>query len=665
MSTRLTAQEWPAFDFMNTTPNLMVSSARRPYGVFRPSPGAISVYLVIVIMIITGATFGPLLTASLVHPDDRAYRVEISRPLIWNWSEVGSAFSRAHYPPGTGGSYHPLATLSMLLDHRMAGYAQARVFQYHFTNLWLHALNAAMLFLLLRRFSASFLWSFLLALLASLHPATVETLAGISQRMMLLGAFFSLLSIHSYLTAAETCRVGRRPYLAWAATSFFYLAAVLSKGSFAALPVLFLLLDLWPLRRTGRGPLFEKVPLFLIGLASLAVQIRLQMHIPAVQPADAGAAELIARNWGSFLVRLFWPSGLSPMYPIFEGSRGWTEFTAAAAFTTMLLVSWRIHRGLFVGLAGFVVLLGPALMNIPFNTNLIGDGPLYVAMIAPFIALAAAIASQNSATRKPIARIAALCVAGLVAFSAVSTFAHTYDWHSPRTLYQRVVHQYPTWSRAHVRLVEACIADNELDAALIHAQKAVEIAPNDPSTQFYLGTVLLLNGDSRCAEAIGPLRRALMTNSSWIECLQNLGVALARSGKLDEALVNLEKARDLAPNSVGIRIALGNAYLQAKRPASARSEFQEALRLRTDPDIHLGLAVAWAANDMPDMARRHLAAAVKEDARMAVRAARYPELLRLRGTPGFAELIDVSRDAGALEAVRAADLETARSAGGS
>lgn len=650
---------------MNSTPNDMVSPSRRPFGLFRPSPGAISIYLVIVIMLITGATFGPLLTASLVHPDDRAYRMEISRPLIWSWSESGTVFTRAHYPPGTGGSYHPLATLSMLLDHRLAGFTQARVFQYHFTNLWLHALNAAMLFLLLRRLSASFLWSFLLTLLASLHPTAVETLAGISQRMMLLGTFFSLLAIHSHLTAAESCRAGNRPYIAWAATSLFYLAAVLSKGSFVALPILLLLLDVWPLRRSGRGPLYEKLPMFVIALAALAMQIRLQMPIPAVQPTDAGAAELIARNWGSFLIRMVWPSGLSPMYPVFEGPRGWAEFTAAAAFATMLLVSWRIHRGLFVGLAGLVVLLGPSLMNIPFNTNLIGDGPLYAALIAPFIALAAAIASRKATAGKPIARIAALCVAGLVAFSAVTTFGHTYDWHSPRTLYQRVVRQYPTWSRAHVRLVEACIADNELDAALIHAQKAVEIAPNDPSTQFYLGTVLLLNGDSRCAEAIGPLRRALMTNSSWIECLQNLGVALARSGKLDEALVNLEKARDLAPNSVGIRIALGNAYLQAKRPASARSEFQEALRLRTDPDIHLGLAVAWAANDMPDMARRHLAAAVKEDARMAVRAARYPELLRLRESPGFAELIDVSTQGVTFEAVRAADLETARNAGGS
>jgi protein O-mannosyl-transferase len=618
-----------------------------------------------VIMLLTGVTFGPLLMAGLTHPDDRAYRSEMGRPILPWGLEVKMAFATAHFPPESGGVYHPLTSLSMLLDHRLAGYTQARVFQYHFTNIWLHAMNAAMVFLLLRRLSETFLWSFLFALLFSLHPVAVETLAGVSQRMTLLGTLFSLLSMHSHLTYVESTHAGRRGIVAFVGTTLFFSFAVLSDGAFVVLPILLLLVDLWPLRRTGRAPMIEKIPMLLIAIASLGVQLRLRLLVPTLQTADAGAAELIARNWGAFLLRLAWPSGLSPMYPIAEGGRVWAEFTTATTFATLLLFSWRIHRALFVALAGMVVLVGPALANIPFHENLLGDGPLYVALIAPLMALTAWLATGKTPPRGAFARVGAMFVAGLVVISGVQTFAHTYDWHSSRELFQRVVQQYPTWATGRVGLVEACIADNELDVALIHAKKAVELAPNDPSTQFYLGTVLLLNGDSRCAEAITPLRRALMSNSNWIACLQNLGVALARSGSLADAISNLERARDLSPNSVGIRIALGNAYLQAHRPSSARSEFQEALRLRTDPDIHLGLAVAWAANDMPDMARRHLAAAVKEDGQIAIRAARYPELLRLRGTPGFADLIDISRSGSALNAVRAADLETARTATGS
>jgi predicted Zn-dependent protease len=132
-----------------------------------------------------------------------------------------------------------------------------------------------------------------------------------------------------------------------------------------------------------------------------------------------------------------------------------------------------------------------------------------------------------------------------------------------------------------------------------------------------------------------------------------------------EAIEHLQKARDLEPNSVGIRIGLGNAYLQAHRPASARKEFQEALRLRSDPDIHLGLAVAWAANDMPDMARRHLAEAVAGDARMALKAATYPELRRFHEDPSFAPLLDAAGVPGGKALSGRPDLETAPSAQGS
>src|SRR5437016_2027797 len=99
--------------------------------------------------------------------------------------------------------------------------------------------------------------------------------------------------------------------------------------------------------------------------------------------------------------------------------------------------------------------------------------------------------------------------------------------------------------------------------------------------QFYLGTVLLLHKDGRAAKAIVPLRRALQARPDWPECLQNLGVALARNGNAQQALVYLEKSRDLSPHASGTRIALGNVYLQLQRPASARAEFQEALKYRS------------------------------------------------------------------------------------
>ncbi|MCA9255191.1 MAG: tetratricopeptide repeat protein, partial [Phycisphaerales bacterium] len=130
-------------------------------------------------------------------------------------------------------------------------------------------------------------------------------------------------------------------------------------------------------------------------------------------------------------------------------------------------------------------------------------------------------------------------------------------------------------------------------------------------------------------------------NPNWIECLQNLAVALGRNGRTEEAIKYFERARDLDPSSAGIRLGLGTAYLETQKYADARREFEEALKRDNTPSAHLGLAIAWAANDNPDYAQRHLAVAVEKDPDVAFRAGRSPLLKRYADRPGFRSLISV------------------------
>ena len=89
----------------------------------------------------------------------------------------------------------------------------------------------------------------------------------------------------------------------------------------------------------------------------------------------------------------------------------------------------------------------------------------------------------------------------------------------------------------------------------------------------------------------------------------------------------------------------GTCTLPGEPPeVCARRELQEALRLNNDSVTHLSLAMAWAANDAPDRARRHLEAAIAKDPRMAARAAACEELRRFRDQPGFENLFDSSAE---------------------
>jgi len=354
----------------------------------------------------------------------------------------------------------------------------------------------------------------------------------------------------------------------------------------------------------------------------------------------------------SLAARLFCPTDLSPYHPRSSTVGGmslgpWFDVTVVLLMAAVLLWSFRRRRGLFTALAGALLFVLPGLVQAAFSDRLLSDQYLYASLIVPILALAAWFrdrpATAPSASRISGRRRAGL--AGCLALIAVFSFQSRRQsriWHSSVDLYRHTTHIHPRWAFGYVGLVESYIEEDKLDAALKTAEKAADIAPEDPSTLFYLGTVLLLRHDARNRKAIPLLRAALKADPNWVECLQNLGVALAREGRTAEAIPYLERARDLQPRSPGIRIGLGNAYLKVHRFASARGEFQRALKLRNGSRANLGLAIAWAGNGEPEYALRHLAAAVAKDPGIAAQAARSPLLRGLRDHPGFDVLLDLS-----------------------
>lgn len=631
------------------------------------------------VALIAALAFSPVLTAGLVTPED-ADLLRGARRDARSWRDAAEAFARVETPEGTGGYYRPLTSLSFAIDARLARDPVARVFQSHLTNLLLHAINAALLFTLLRLLAllwkgaaatgvddrqevATWLWPALLALGFALHPLQVESVAWLTQRMTLLATFFSLLTMLAYVRYRTTDRVS---WLIYASATCA--AAVLSKPTFIGLPVFLMVLDLWlpgpPLRR----PLLTRLPLLAILAVTAVIQFMIFKKTPTAASDIAAPLELFCTTMGSFVKRILWPVGLLPMNPFVGWGTShfviWRDLALSAL--VILLPFWAFvrSRGLFVAVVGGLLWVCPAFLEAPFAEQQLSDQHLYPVLIPGLMVLAGWIGGRRAGFRTPVARCAALAVATMLALLAVTSYSQTFHWQNGRDLHYAIVKKHPHWAPGYIGLIESLLEENELDEAVTYAKKAVEIAPHNPSTQFYLGTALLLQTGGRAAEAITPLRKALASNPQWIECLQNLGVALARCGQFDKAIEYLERARDAQPNSAGIRLGLGNAYLKVRRASSARRELQEALRLKNDSVTHLSLAMAWAANDDPERARRHLEAAVAKDPRMAARAAASEELQRFRDRPGFENLFDASGVESELRPTEA-ELPAARSTRGS
>lgn len=590
--------------------------------------------------------FHPALTAGMVGSADRAILAESQRDAWMMCSNPKQFCLQLVSPRRAAVSLSPLTRVSYAMDAYLSDTPLVQPFQVRLTNLTLHTLNAILLFVIAARWSVRVWIGLAAGLLFALHPLQAESVASFSRREVLLGGFFTLLMVSAYLRLARNARLRwTLPVYGW------YLMAALASPLYVAAPLALVLLDVWPLRRAGLQSLLEKSPMLVFLATAIAVTAWGVSPASGAAARDIGWGEWLSMNAVSALGRVVWPVRLSPFYPLSESVGEWPMVAAAVLVAAWLMTLLR-HRPSFVAATGALALTAPALWWSASGGELLHDAWLYAIAVVPLLCLAAACraapADERSRSGAPAtrsagwSRVAPLATAALVITFGVLAYGQTLIWDNSRDLYEQVLARYPRWTGGHIGLIEACIDENDLDGALRHARRAVDLAPTDPQTQFYLGTVLLLHRDQRAAEAVAPLRRALESNRDWIACLQNLGVALARTGQTEDAIRFLERARDLDPNSAAIHVGLGHAYLRVARAASARREFQEALRVRSDWVVNLGLAAAWAMNDNIELARRHLAMAVAQEPSASARAATFDALRRLHDHPGFEELIDLS-----------------------
>src|SRR5207302_9378053 len=189
---------------------------------------------------------------------------------------------------GTG-QWIPLTWLTLGLDYVLWDIRPAG---YHLTSVLLHTANAGVFFFVVLRLltralpgpsgrgyalavSARFA-----ALVFAIHPLRVESVAWVTERRDVLSGLFFLLTLLAYLRAADGGGAGCRRWLA--ASVGFYALALAAKAVVVTLPLLLVVLDVYPLRRLPdrwrdwlapavRRLWAEKVPYVLLALVASGV----------------------------------------------------------------------------------------------------------------------------------------------------------------------------------------------------------------------------------------------------------------------------------------------------------------------------------------------------------------------------------------------------------
>ncbi len=455
-------------------------------------------------------------------------------------------------------NWHPLTWLSHMLDVTLFGIEPG---PQHVVNVAIHGLNSVLVYCLalamLRNWSAALV----VALLFLVHPLHVESVAWIAERKDVLCGFFFLLALLAYLRYAN--RPGIRAYL-WVVTAF--ILALLSKPMAVTLPIVFLLLDYWPLDRSGiRGGgafdktlslwfrlVAEKIPLFLLSLASGLVTLAAQTK--AMAPVDDLSIEYRLMNtavaYAAYLRDTLVPTKLAvlyPLYPIDFFGAFVPSLLALGALSAAAIALRRKYPWLIVGWLWFLVTLLPVIGLIQVGSQARADRYMYLPSLGLFLAFGAVLARLGGAgMRKALFGLApAMCFYTFLAWLQVGY------WSGPYMLFSHVLDVVGESYQAHVSLATYFLGEGFVEQAEAHATRAVSLEPDMGVVHAGLAAVLMVKGDYVAAER--SLRTALEKSPGDAQLMNNLGAALEQQGRLDEARYYYDAALRSDPDLYKVR----------------------------------------------------------------------------------------------------------------
>lgn len=120
-----------------------------------------------------------------------------------------------------------------------------------------------------------------------------------------------------------------------------------------------------------------------------------------------------------------------------------------------------------------------------------------------------------------------------------------------------------------------------------------------PSASDHYRQGLSFYGKRAYAEAIEAYRRALAERPDWSDCLQALGMAQMQAGELEEALRNLERVTQLAPEDPLAFTSVSMCLQRMNRIADAEKAQAQARLLSWKQELKKNPNAAPPSGGMP------------------------------------------------------------------
>jgi Tfp pilus assembly protein PilF len=491
-------------------------------------------------------------------------------------------------------NWHPLTWVSLQLDAQFSGREPSAAL-FHRTNVLLHAANAVLLFLVLRRLTGTVWRSAVVAALFAVHPLHVESVAWVAERKDVLSTLFWLLTLAAYAGHAARPSLGR--YLLVLLT---FTLGLLAKPMLVTLPCVLLLLDYWPLRRWRPGRwtaaaeaetpafvpaspgrlLLEKVPLLVLAAGCCVLTLRAQQGI--VQTLDYLPFPYRLANalisYVAYLGKMLWPAGLAIYYP-HPGTAVSPGLAIAAGVLLLTLTSLAVALArrrpyLLVGWLWYVGTLVPVVGLVQVGRQALADRYTYIPLIGIFTILVWGTCDLL-AGRRPLLRAAGVLAGMLLLVCTALTWLQQPHWRSSRALWEHDLAVVPESAIAHQGLAKAFAQEGKVEEARREYAAALAL---DPTARLHTEYGLFLGQHGRDAEALEQFQAALALSPESQVAHYNAGVVLVHQGKLNEAREQFAEVIRLNPDFGGGYYHLGVVLARQGKPCEAEEQFARALQ---------------------------------------------------------------------------------------
>ncbi|RJP59336.1 MAG: tetratricopeptide repeat protein [Candidatus Auribacter fodinae] len=512
-------------------------------------------------------------------------------------------------------TFRPIAPLTLFIEYALL---QLNPAPYHALSIFLHILNALLLFWVMIKLALP-RWSALVAGLCFVcHPVISETVLNMSYMEDLWGLFFFLIAL---LSVIFFCDTGRKRFAVLVQVCYFL--SLLSKEMGITLPLVVLICGfVFPQRMPLRSTIYFGILLPSCITAVLYGYLRFFLFFSSDRPADYPGGSIlvtilnIPRILFHYIKLFLYPATLIADYQfdVYANPFRLAVWIPWCLLGGLVFLIWKLPRILSFWLVMYLLHFIPVSNIIPFGA-VIGERYMYFSAIgfAGFAGCCFTVILENDWKYRDYITIIFITVMALT-FYIARDMVRAADWKDDNTLWTATYRSAPAEMTRkvtfHVNLGNVYFERGDLDNALKEYMVAKKIKPDSPGVMNNIGIIYTEKKYYDLAKS--TFLTSIAKYPEFLDTYYSLADLYITTRSFDEAEQVLRRIIAIDKNEIHAYFRLGLLAMQESKFSDAIDRFKDVLRFSAShTGAYINMSVCYIYMDKKDLAEAVLREGIK------------------------------------------------------